>query len=479
MRADDSREEERHLLVVADLAGVAQGLEPRETGRPRVVDVDAGRFPGGVVGRPQSVLADDDRAAAGGEHPLDDGEPVVGLVVEDPVRDRVRLVLPRPHELGAVARGVAEAAGVRRDRVERALQRPRALGLDGVDLRRGGDRAELRGLAQAADAGAREGAAADLDHEPVERDAGGGELPAERLAALDREPVQVALAGERERAPGHGLEQAVVGRVAGDAGPAGADLDLCAQRLEPGEHGGVRVGGDEDLQRPAAGRRDDRRGERGVAAGGDREVGPVVRQAEPLGDLEPDQDAEEVARLVRAGDVARLVLDPDPAAGGEAEPVGELLGTRERRLDEAVPVDARDLAVERADDVDELVVAEPEAVRVQQVAVADERVRLVAPLRERDPGEVELAPEDVVDVAGAGVRAEERVRVVRLRDPAAARANQAAPPGHTASRTPVFALNSSIRSSQSATIERIPVQKAGSRRASNSSSEKPCCSTQV
>ena len=52
----------------------------------------------------------------------------------------------------------------------------------------------------AVDARAGERAAADLDDEPVERDAGGDELPAERLAALDGEPVQVALAGERQRA---------------------------------------------------------------------------------------------------------------------------------------------------------------------------------------------------------------------------------------------------------------------------------------
>ncbi len=98
----------------------------------------------------ERLLVDDDGSPAGREHPLDDCEPVVGLVVEDAVGDRVRLLLPRPHELGAVAGRVVEVAAGD-DGVERPLQRPRAFGLDGVDARHGAERAERNRLLQPAD----------------------------------------------------------------------------------------------------------------------------------------------------------------------------------------------------------------------------------------------------------------------------------------------------------------------------------------
>ncbi len=74
------------------------------------------------------------------------------------------------------------------------------------------------------------------------------------------------------------------------------------------------IGRDEHVERPVGGARDHRRGERGIAAGGDGE--PARAQAvagRQPGDLQHAQiehHPHEVARLVRAGHVAGLVLDP-------------------------------------------------------------------------------------------------------------------------------------------------------------------------
>ncbi len=64
--------------------------------------------------------------------------------------------------------------------------------------------------------GARERAAADLHDDPVELEPARSELPAERLAALDGQAVEVALAGERDRAVGERRLEGVHGRVAGN-----------------------------------------------------------------------------------------------------------------------------------------------------------------------------------------------------------------------------------------------------------------------
>ena len=122
-------------------------------------------------------------------------------------------------------------------------------------------------LAQALDAGRRERPAPDLDDEPVERGSGGGELAAsskaERHAALDREAVLVALAGERERALGSGCGEQAVGRVAGHVRVAFADGDPGAERAEPGDDRRVGVGRDEDVELAAPpGRRPRRPGRR-------------------------------------------------------------------------------------------------------------------------------------------------------------------------------------------------------------------------
>ena len=343
------------------------------------------------------------------------------------------------------------------------------------------------GLLEGVDARAGERAASDLDDEPVERDAGGDELPADRLAALDGEPVQVALAGERQRAGRQRLVEGVDGRVAGNARMPRAGRDVCAERGEPLEHDRVGVDRDEDAQGPAAGRGDDGGRERGVPAARDRELSPVVRvgEAEPFDDLEPDQDAEQVAGLVGAGHVLRLVLHPDAAARGEAEAVAERVRPGERRGDEAVAVDAGHAAIELEDEVAELSVRKALVRSVEKRPVADERVRLLVVEREADGGGVELAAEDVVGVVAAGLRAAERVRIARRRRRSAASADEPCrrpdrrAGAHRSSSTPVRALNSSISSSQPAASACCSRQNVGSRRAWKSSIVTPCCSTQV
>ncbi len=340
-------------------------------------------------------------------------------------------------------------------------------------------------LAEAVAAGAGERAAADLHDQPVDRLAGGCDLPGERLAALDGEPVEVPLARERQRALCERLLEPLHGGIAGNAGGAGADGDERAQLLEPVQHERVGADRDEDAQRALARGRDDRRGERRVAAARDREVGPFRRAAEPLGDFEIHEHAEQVAGLVRAGDVAGLVLDPDAARSGEAEPVAELVAAAERRHREAVAVDGGDALVEPADERAELRVADSarrgDVVGVEQLPVADERIRLRVAGGEADTRRVERAMEDVVDVAVASrVRAPERKRLTGIGLGVAAGADETADRRrHDPSATPVRALNSSISSSHTVACARVCSQKDGLRRAWKSASEMPCCSTHV
>ncbi len=161
----------------------------------------------------------------------------------------------------------------------------------------------------------------------------------------------------------------------------------------------------------------------------------------------------------------------------------QLIGPGERRLDEAVAVDLGDAVVEVVDERGELCVGETLVEGVEQRAVAEERVRL-AVVREPQGRGVELTAQHVVGVVAARVRAAERIRVARRgRRPAAAADEPRREPGrggaHNPSSTPVRALNSSISVSHSPASPCFAVQKAGSRRASKSSSETPCCSTHV
>ena len=104
-----------------------------------------------------------------------------------------------------------------------------------------------------------------------------------------------------------------------------------------------------------------------------------------------DKEPEQMARLVRAGDVARFVLHPD--RGSYIETVGQHRGGCERRHDEAVSVHPRHLAVEIAHKLDEGLVAHPvsraEVISVKKAAPTDERVRLRGVEREGQPADIE------------------------------------------------------------------------------------------
>ena len=120
----------------------------------------------------------------------------------------LRLGLPRPHELdrGAARRTASASRPPRaRDELVGAPQRRSALGLDGVDPRQRVEPRRARARRRAPRSRRsrarrrRPGRSAGRASMPSSAEVG-DELVAERRAALDREPVQVALAGERQRA---------------------------------------------------------------------------------------------------------------------------------------------------------------------------------------------------------------------------------------------------------------------------------------
>src|SRR5665647_1513905 len=95
--AAEGRIDER--TVLADCSLIAKREQPGEPGRPGRIDVDVRGIDGKRVRPRQQVLAHHHRASTRDQHPLDDRQPVIRLVVEDPVRDASRLLFPWPHEL--------------------------------------------------------------------------------------------------------------------------------------------------------------------------------------------------------------------------------------------------------------------------------------------------------------------------------------------------------------------------------------------
>ena len=152
-----------------------------------------------------------------------------------------------------------------------------------------------------------ERAATDLHDEVVElRRTTRQHLVDQGLATVDRESVLVALAAERQRAGAQRFVKAVNAGIARFARCARARHDRRAERVQAIEHRRFGIRRDEDLQRTRSGAREHGRGERRVAATGDRQrrLVPALRHREV------EQDAHQVARLVRAADVPGLVLHP-------------------------------------------------------------------------------------------------------------------------------------------------------------------------
>ena len=188
-------------------------------------------------------LVHDHAATAGQQHGPHDGQPVVGLVVEDAMGEAVRLGLPGPHVGRAVGRDLAQPglhdiggdglAGCHAEPIKHEgmgpSQREAALRLDRIEAWPAVDEPDRPGVLEGQRLGRGEGPATHVDDEAIE---GGGvvrqlvdELPAERGAALDGVAVEVALDGEGHGAGSDGCQQAVVGGVAGLSGLALADLD--------------------------------------------------------------------------------------------------------------------------------------------------------------------------------------------------------------------------------------------------------------
>ena len=199
-------------------------------------------------------------------------------------------------------------------------------------------------------------APAHLDEQPVET---GGRravvldqridhLPGQGPAAVDGGGSLGSLAGEGNRASLDSGKHRMVGRVAGHARLALAAHHPAAELGDAVHHRFVGPGRHEHVEGPAHGSGHDRRGQRSVAAAGDG-VGPVVPfvvvlAGQPMG----EGHTEQVAGLVRAGHVARLVLDPQlrPTHAGGLGQLGP--GAEGCRL-EAVPFDTGDGRVKLAD----------------------------------------------------------------------------------------------------------------------------------
>lgn len=170
-------------------------------------------------------------------------------------------VIPAPQTCGALT-GLAVAGQRGANPLEGPLERVRAGGLHGVQAWLTRDRAELGGLAQPRGARAGQSAAADLDHDVVHGRARElrCQLPGDRLAALDRQAVLVALAGERHRPGRELLAEPQVGGVPGRPGLARARHDVAAEAAQPGHDARIRVDRDEHAKPAPPGPGHDGRG---------------------------------------------------------------------------------------------------------------------------------------------------------------------------------------------------------------------------
>ena len=215
---------------------------------------DRARGPGAIA-----VLGHHDRPRRRcARHRLDHREPVVGLVVEDPVGGRVAHVLPRRHQLAPMGcrrgspRGRRPLPGTgerraRRRSARRQPQRRRPLPAHG-------------GQRSATDLDERRGPTLDVGH-----------LPPDRAAAVEAPHVLRALHAERHRAGGDGLAEAVHARVAGrvvDRSRARHDVRRPATRAARAPPSSADGGTNTSIgQSCDCGQR--RRGDRRVAARGD------------------------------------------------------------------------------------------------------------------------------------------------------------------------------------------------------------------
>ena len=267
-----------------------QVQEAGEAGRPGVIDVDAGRRAGQRVRLLERRLGGDERPAAARQHAGEAGSPVVRLVVDDAVRDAVRLLLPGPHE------GRAVAGGVREDLVGRlACRDARSHALEGTGQRVDGRRLHRVDPRQRGCRRSRKPAMTDESSAPpptwtTTRSRRGGPPGAPTAAASSQPSVSPPSIARPFRLPWqvNGTAPASTARrsawyVGSPATPGSRSQTVQAapRARRRSTTTGSASGGMKTSRWRSGGAGDDRSREGGVAAGGDRERRPFRRRAAP------------------------------------------------------------------------------------------------------------------------------------------------------------------------------------------------------
>ena len=316
-----------------------------------------------------------------------------------------------------------------------------ALGLDRVYARQPGERAHGVRFLESANPRGRQRAASHLYEDPVQC----GPVFRKRVNRLQRhggsavqhQPVLASLAGEGQGTLLDRLAKSPHARVAGLPGHARTGMNVGGVASELGHHPGIRIRRHEHEQTPPHGAGHHGRGQGRIAAAGHGQRSIAGRDAPTFLDGQPERHTEEVTRLVGAGHVSGLVLDPECAL---AKGAGQLRGLHERRDLEAAAIHLGHGPVQLVHHGPVVglgqAVGERMVVRVQVRAVTEEWMRLRIPQRRaarigarriQHPAEhVVLAVTRVARacVARVGPGAAKRKRLVRRRLVPAARADQ-------------------------------------------------------
>ena len=194
--------------------------------------------------------------------------------------DARRLAFPRPHEARPSARRFARASGPS-SAPPGAGERRAARSLHGDQPWRAAHQPGGDGHGEALREGAGEGAAAHLDEERVDLGASRGDFSAISKARVRAPSTARPLSGPCTLKEWRRRDRAVARRerrIAGLARRRARRASTSAPRSLSAPHDGrLGVGGDEHVQRPVGCPGEHCGGERGVAAGGDRQ--PPLAQA--------------------------------------------------------------------------------------------------------------------------------------------------------------------------------------------------------
>ena len=185
--------------------------------------------------------------------------------------------------------------------------------------KRGARRQDSQGdrLGESGGEGAGQCAATHLDHHIVQLGACRLEtrahLVADRLATFDCQAVLVALARKRQGPSRKRPLERYDRGVPRYAWLSSTDVHIDPQCAEARHNSRVGVDWNERVQPAASRRRHDSRGQRRVATARNRKARSrrCARKAEPFDHLQVKEQSEQVTGLVRAGNVACLVLHPE------------------------------------------------------------------------------------------------------------------------------------------------------------------------